>query len=272
MNKVLFGITLFFYFLATFHYLLYLINQRESIGKVCQISTIAGFGFHTLSLIYEMVALGHVPITSIQESLVFFAWAIVLIYLFLEYRYKIKVMGAFIIPLAFLSILVSLSFPIVTTPLPAYFKSAWLGVHTTLAFLGDAAFAIAFGVGVMYLLQERQLKKKKPGVFYRRLPSLEVLDELNYKSIALGFPLLTLAMVTGAIWANSVRGYFWSWDPKEIWSLITWLIYAAYLHARLVAGWRGRKAAYMAVGGFVLVLFTFLGVNLLMPSWHDFNR
>lgn len=272
MDSILFGITLFFYFLAAFHHLLYLINQRESIGKVCQIATIAAFGLHTVTLIYQVVETGHIPIASIRESLVFFSWAIVFIYLFLEYKYKVRVMGAFIIPLAFLAILLSLNFPIVTTPLPDYFKSAWLGVHTTLAFLGDAAFTIAFGVGIMYLIQERQLKKKKPGAFYRRLPSLEVLDELNYKSIAIGFPLLTTAMLSGAIWANSVRGFFWSWDPKEIWSLITWLIYAAYLHARLVAGWRGRKAAYMAVGGFILVIFTFLGVNMLLPSWHDFNR
>ena len=271
MNRILFGVTLFFYFLSAFHYLLYLINQRESIGKVCQITTIAGFGFHTLSLIYQMVDLGHVPITNIRESLVFFAWAIVFIYLILEYKYKIRVMGAFIIPLAFIAIVFSLTFPIVSAPLPDYFKSAWLGIHTTLAFLGDAAFAIAFGVGIMYLIQERQLKSKSPGAFYRRLPSLEVLDELNYKAVAIGFPLLTLAIVSGSIWANSEWGSYLSWEPKEIWALITWMVYAAYLHARLIAGWRGRKAAYMAVAGFLVVIFTFIGVSLLMPGRHSFK-
>ena len=271
MNRILFGVTLFFYFLAAFHYLLYLINQRTSIGKVCQITTIAGFGFHTLSLIYQMVDLGHVPITNLRESLVFFAWAIVFIYLFLDYRYKIRVMGAFIIPLAFIAIVLSLTFPIVNTPLPDYFKSAWLGVHTTLAFLGDASFAIAFGVGVMYLIQEKQLKSKSPGALYRRLPSLEVLDELNYKAVAIGFPLLTLAIVSGSIWANSAWGYYWGWEPKEIWALVTWMVYAVYLHARLMAGWRGRKAAYMSVAGFVIVVFTFIGVSLLMPGRHAFK-
>jgi cytochrome c-type biogenesis protein CcsB len=142
---------------------------------------------------------------------------------------------------------------------------------TTLAFLADASFAIAFGVGIMYLIQERQLKRKNPGAFYRRLPNLDVLDELDYKAIALGFPLLTLAIVTGSIWANSAWGYYWGWEPKEIWSLITWLIYAAYLHARLVGGWRGRKAAYLAVIGFAIVIFTFLGVNLLLPGQHAFK-
>ncbi|MBI5191764.1 MAG: c-type cytochrome biogenesis protein CcsB [Nitrospirae bacterium] len=271
MSRILFGTTLFFYFLGTFHCLLYLINQREGIGKVCQVATIAGFGFHTLSLIYSTVQTGYVPMTNIRESLAFYAWAIVLIYLILEYRYKIRVLGAFVIPLAFIAIVVSLTFPIVDTPLPEYFKSAWLGIHTTLAFLADAAFAIAFGVGIMYIIQERQLKHKTAGAFYRRLPSLDVLDELNYKSVAIGFPLLTLAIVSGSIWANSVWGNYWGWEPKEIWSLITWLVYAVYLHARLISGWRGRKAAYLAVAGFLIVIFTFLGVNLLLPGKHAFQ-
>ena len=244
MSNILLGITLFFYFLATFHYVLYLINQRESIGRVCWITTITGFGFHTLFIIYQVVDLSHVPMTDLREALGFFSWSIVLIYLVLEYRLKIRVMGAFIVPIAFLSMMLSLTFPVSVKPLPAYFSSAWLGIHTTLAFLGDAAFAVAFGVGIMYIIQERQLKHKSPGSFYRRLPSLEVLDELEYKAIALGFPLLTLAMVSGAIWAESAWGYFWGWEPKEIWSMITWLVYAAYLHARLVSGWRGRKAAW----------------------------
>src|SRR3990172_4268006 len=175
MSSILFGTTLFFYFLSTFHYLLYLMNQRESIGKVCRLTTILGFGFHTLFLIYQMVDLGHVPITDLKESLVFFTWSIVFIYIILEYRVKTLVMGAFIIPIAFLMILVSLTFPAEVKPLPAYFSSAWLGIHTTLAFMGDAAFAIAFGVGIMYIIQERQLKHKNPGAFYPRLPSLDML-------------------------------------------------------------------------------------------------
>jgi cytochrome c-type biogenesis protein CcsB len=270
MSNILLGITLFFYFLATFHYVLYLINQRESIGKVCWITTITGFGFHTLFIIYQVVNMGRVPMTDLREALGFFSWSIVLIYLVLEYRIKIRVMGAFIVPIAFVSMMVSLTFPATEKPLPTYFGSAWLGVHTTLAFLGDAAFAVAFGVGIMYIIQERRLKKKTPGFFNRRLPSLEMLDELEYKAIAFGFPLLTLAIVSGALWANSAWGNYWGWEPKEIWSLITWLVYAAYLHARLVTGWRGRKAAYLAVAGFMIVVFTFVGVNLLLPGKHAF--
>lgn len=271
MSGILFGATLFFYFLATFHYALFLINQRESIGKVCQITTIVGFAFNTMFLIYEMIVKGHVPMTDIRESLIFFSWAIVLIYLVLEYRWKIRVLGAFIITIAFLLILASTLFAPSAAPLPQYFSSGWLGVHTTLAFLADASFAIAFCIAMMYIIQERQLKHKSSGGFYKRLPPLDVLDELSYRSIVIGFPLLTLAMVTGAIWADSAWGSYWGWEPKEIWSLITWLVYASYLHARLVTGWRGRKAAYLAVIGFFIVLFTFLGVNLLLPGRHAFK-
>jgi cytochrome c-type biogenesis protein CcsB len=271
LSGVLFGATLFFYFLATFHYALFLISQRESIGKVCQLTTIVGFALNTMFLIYEMVVMGHVPMTNIHESLIFFTWAIVLIYLVLEYKWKIRVLGAFIITIAFLLILASTLFPPSTGPLPQYFSSAWLGVHTTLAFLADASFAIAFCIAMMYIIQERQLKHKNPGGFYRRLPPLDVLDDLSYRAIVMGFPLLTLAMITGAIWADSAWGSYWGWEPKEIWSLITWLIYASYLHARLVTGWRGRKAAYLAVIGFLIVLFTFLGVNLLLPGRHAFK-
>ncbi|HEY3346704.1 MAG TPA: c-type cytochrome biogenesis protein CcsB [Nitrospirota bacterium] len=271
MNKVLYGVTLFLYFLASFHYLLYLINQRESIGKVCRITAIAGFAMNTLAMLHLTFYSGHVPLTNLRESLFFMSWAIMFIYIILEYRMKVIVMGAFIVPLAFLCMLVSVTLPEPSVIVPAYLSSAWLGVHTSFAFLAYAAFTISFATSVMYIIQERQLKHKHPGTFYHRLPPIEMLDELAYKGIALGFPLLTLAIVTGAIWANSAWGQYWGWEPKEIWALITWFIYAAYLHMRLVAGWRGRKAAYLAIAGFGIVMFTFLGITLLLPGKHAFK-
>ena len=122
----------------------------------------------------------------------------------------------------------------------------------------------------MYLIQERQLKAKKIGAITQRLPSLNVLDDLSYQSLTYGFPLLTLGIITGAIWAEYAWGRYWNWDPKETWSLITWLLYAALLHQRLTVGWRGRKAAIMAIVGFLAVLFTFLGVNLILPGLHTY--
>jgi cytochrome c-type biogenesis protein CcsB len=125
----------------------------------------------------------------------------------------------------------------------------------------------------MYLIQERFLKKKRLGSLYQKLPSLDVLDEINYRCLSFGFPLLTVAIITGAIWAETAWGTYWSWDPKETWSLITWFIYAALLHGRLTTGWRGRRAAVLAIVGFFVLLFTFLGVNLLpSESQHSYQR
>jgi cytochrome c-type biogenesis protein CcsB len=139
------------------------------------------------------------------------------------------------------------------------------------AFLGYASFAVAFGAAVIYLMQERFLKKRKISGLFQRLPSLDTLDDINYRCLTFGFPLLTVAIISGAIWAETAWGTYWSWDPKETWSLITWFVYAALLHGRLTTGWRGKKAAILAIIGFFVMLFTFLGVNLLMPGLHSYK-
>jgi cytochrome c-type biogenesis protein CcsB len=127
---------------------------------------------------------------------------------------------------------------------------------------------LACGVGILYLLQERAIKIKNPGFFFKRLPSLERLDTTGYACIVVGFSLLTIGLITGSVYAKAVWGRFWSWDPKEVWSAITWLFYAALLHERLAVGWRGRRAAIMAIIGFLVLLFTFFGVNFLLTGHH----
>jgi cytochrome c-type biogenesis protein CcsB len=149
-------------------------------------------------------------------------------------------------------------------------RSGWLPIHVTSAFLGDAIFALAFCTGVIYLIQERLVKSRRATALSGRLPSLEILDEINYRALTIGFPLLTIGIVTGAVWAEYAWGAYWNWDPKETWSLITWLLYAALLHQRLAIKWRGKKAAVMAIVGFGAVLFTFLGVNLLLEGRHTY--
>jgi cytochrome c-type biogenesis protein CcsB len=123
----------------------------------------------------------------------------------------------------------------------------------------------------MYLLQERMLKSKKFSTLYHRLPPLEALDSINYKCLTFGFPLMTMGIISGAVWAESAWGTYWSWDPKETWALITWFLYAALLHGRLTVGWRGRRAAIFAIIGFICLLFTFLGVNLLLSGLHSYS-
>jgi len=159
--------------------------------------------------------------------------------------------------------------PAVEVAPTALFKSLWLIIHVVIIFIADASLAMACGTGILYLIQEHAIKSKSNRFFLKRLPSLEFLDRTGYAFIVTGFTLLTIGLITGFVYAQLVWGRFWSWNNKELWSVITWLIYAALLHERLVAGWRGRRAAIMAIIGFAAVLFTFFGVNFLLEGHHD---
>ncbi len=191
-------------------------------------------------------------------------------YLLIHARYKVKNLGAFVTPLAVLAIIASSTLPQRIVPLPPVLKSYWLPVHAVVSFLAYGILAVAACAGIMYLIQERQIKKKRFGAFYRRLPSLDVLDSINYRCLTIGFPLLTLGIITGSLWAGQAWGSHWQWDPKETWSFISWLFYAALLHERLTVGWRGRRAAIMAIIGLGALLFTFLGVSLLLKGLHTY--
>jgi cytochrome c-type biogenesis protein CcsB len=200
-----------------------------------------------------------------------FSWSIILIYLIFQIRFRLMILGSFVAPLAVILMLISSTLPRTEGAVRPIFKSLWLTVHVVTIFMGDALFAIAFLAAVMYLIQERQIKHKKFGSFYSRLPSLATLDAINYQSLVYGFPFLTLGMITGSIYAQYTLGTYWQWDPKEVWSLITWVFYAALLHERLVAGWRGRRAALMSILCFCVLIFTFIGVSLWLGGYHSFS-
>jgi cytochrome c-type biogenesis protein CcsB len=270
MGTILFELALTFYFAATIVSIVEIFRGGRESSKIIFLIAGTGFIIHSFSIIYRYAVAGHLPITGMHAASSFFAWCIVLIFFFLKYKYKIGIMGSFILPIVFILMLSSSVFPREIRPLTTELQSYWLPIHTFLVFLGNAAFAVACGIGIMYLLQEHYLKSKHLGDLFKRLPSLQVLDEINYKLITLGFPLLTLAIITGALWAESAWGTYWRWDPKEVWSLITWFIYALILHARLTAGWRGKRVAILSIIGFMAVLFTFFGVNLLLKSLHSF--
>ena len=212
------------------------------------------------------IGAGHVPVSNQYESMVIFALTIGVLYLLLEYRYKTKAFGAVVAPLPFLSLgLASLFFSSEIRPLVPALQSNWLTAHVLTCFLGYAAFAVSFGVSVMYLVKavvgDERLKA---------LPGLKILDEVNYKAIAVGFPFLSIGIITGAVWADVAWGTYWSWDPKETWSLITWFVYAAFLHARFARGWTGRRTAYLSIAGFGCVIFTYFGVNFLLSGLHSY--
>lgn len=271
MNKLLFYITLGIYSAASISYLSYLAKPGETVKKICRWATAAGFAAHCLFTLLRYIEAGYTPITNLHESLSFFSLAVIGLFIVFEKKYRVVILGSFVLPLALLMMIVSSIFPTSIVPLAPALQSRWLLLHTTVAFFGYAAFTVAFCAGIMYLIQEHFLKSKKLGALYRKLPSLDTLDEINYRCLTIGFPLLTIAIMTGAIWAETAWGAYWSWDPKETWSLITWFVYAALLHGRLTTGWRGRRAAIFAISGFFILLFTFLGVNLLLPSLHSYK-
>ena len=155
-------------------------------------------------------------------------------------------------------------------PIPPTLQGILLPIHVTFALLGNAFFALAACVSVMYLIQEHYIKRKRLGGLYFILPSLELLDELNRRCLIYGFPLLTIGIITGSIWAEAVWGSYWSWDPKQIGSLVTWLLYAILLHGRLTVGWRGRRAALYAIGAFAILISSYLMINLLSLGAHAF--
>jgi cytochrome c-type biogenesis protein CcsB len=270
LNVRLFQAAVVLYGAGTLAYLAFLVTQRDPAARAGRLVTGLGFLLHTGSFLARWAQAGYFPITNLFEALNFFSWAVVLSFILLQIRLTAAVLGAIVMPVAFLLAATALVFDAGVAPLVPALQSRWLYLHTTLAFLGDAFFVIAFAGGVLYLVQERQLKRHRAGGFYHRLPSLDLLDRINYRSLTIGFPFLTLGIITGAVWAEYAWGSYWSWDPKETWSLITWFIYAALLHMRFTVGWRGRKAAYVSIAGFLAVLFTFLGVNVLLGGLHSY--
>jgi ABC-type transport system involved in cytochrome c biogenesis permease subunit len=203
------------------------------------------------------------PLSNFYESLVFFSWCLAALTLVFLSRYAegfLGVVGGLLASL--LLAYASLGVDSRIKPLMPALKSNWLLVHVITAFLGYAAFGLAFGAAVLYLVQGN--KKKGGG------PARPLLDRMIYRAAVIGFIFLTVGILTGAVWAETAWGRYWSWDPKETASLITWFIYAALLHARLVQGWQGRPIAWLAVAGFAAVLFTYLGVGFLLPGLHSY--
>lgn len=248
------------------------------LGQVATIITAVGLVANTAALAtraYERLELmgTFAPWSNQFEAMAFVAWAIILGYLLLEMRYRIKTIGAFVVGIGFIAMGAASLLPYryqTAEPLVPALNSYWIYIHVSVTLLSYAAFAMAGGLGMMYLLKERaELKGKRTGIV-ASFPDLETIDELGYKAIMVGFPLLAFGIILGAMWANYAWGGYWSWDPKETWSLIVWLIYGAYIHARMTRGWEGRRAAIYSIFGFLMVIFCFWGVNFLLSGLHAY--
>jgi len=275
-NPYFFSIAMFVYVIAFVSYLLFVATKQSRIGSVAFWIILIGFIIHFAGLMVRWwethaTGYGYIPLANMYESLIFFSWSIVLVYLIVDMRYHQRTIGVIASCLAAVAIAATSLVPGVTSdvrPLIPALQSNWLSIHVITCFLGYAAFAIAFGVSIAYIMQSKRESTSRGPI--RWLPSSKTLDEINYKSIVIGFPMLTLGIITGAAWASYAWGSYWSWDPKETWSLITWFIYAAFLHARYTHAWRGKKTAFLSIVGFCAVIFTYIGVNFLLAGLHSY--
>jgi ABC-type uncharacterized transport system permease subunit len=266
--------TLAAYFVAAIHSVLAFVNKRRALQRVSDASVAIGFALHTAALVVDWAIDGRYPLLSLRETLSFLAWTIVAAYGVVLYRYGAQALGIVALPLV--SVLTCIAMFIKTGTVDAadqvsFASAKWLvPVHATLLSFAYAAFFVVLVASVMYLLQERELKLKTFSAIFHRLPPLTTVNDIATAAATIGLTLLTLGIVTGILRWTAGGGRIWHNDPKEIATVLTWLLYVALIAYRSTSHWRGRKAAWMGVVGFVLVLFTFLGTRL-MGSYHAFG-
>lgn len=253
------------YVVATGLALAYLVQRQDLVHRLAVLATLAGWAAHSVVLIARAIELGAPPLGSLPDAISVAVWVIVLVEVLIERRTGLKVLGAFVLPIVVVLSLKAAT-PRAVTLAPAL-ASVWIWIHIALALIGIAAFVFNFAGALMYLLQEHQLKAKRPGAFYYRLPALETLDHLTFRTLALGFPFLTTGLVLGALWARTAWGSPFTFDPLAFLSFLAWLIYAGTLAGRAAGGWHGRRAAYCSIIGFAMLVLT-LGAGLFLPGRH----
>jgi len=259
-EATVFTVVFVLYILSAFSYLAFLFGKRAGWASTGLVLAFGGLILHTLALLLRTVESGHAPFTNMYESLSFLAWAAVLAFLVIDRKFRIPKVGPYImlIVVGLVALASSPLMPKETTPLVPALQSYWLWLHVSVTLLGEAFFAVAFITSILFLAADTPEKKAR-------------FDSVSYRSIAVGFPLFTLGgLVFGMVWAYKAWGTYWSWDPKEVWSLITWFVFALYLHTRVVMGWKGKRSALIAIVGFLAALFTYFGVNYLLAGLHSY--
>ncbi len=271
MSGALHWATLAAYLVATVLYLAFVIWQRRGLHIVGRAVLWAGFCLHSLALGSAWWETGVLPATTLRQSLDVFSWGLMGASLLVNLRLNVMILGALIAPLCALLLLAASVLAVPSAPPSKLMTSVWVPVHVISVLAAYGLLALTFLSGALYLLQDRLIRAKKLGAAFKRLPPLSRLDSLNHNALVAGFTLLTIGLITGAVYAQLKLGSYWRWDPKEIWALITWLLYAALIHTRLVQGWRGRRGAWLGALAFGVLLFTFVGVGLLFPGYHAFD-
>jgi cytochrome c-type biogenesis protein CcsB len=272
MYVVLLRLALGLYSVGLLHSVLTVLHKRHTMFRPALTAVIAGFVLHVSSIVLRGMEVQYLPITQRYEAFSFYGALVALGFLVAYAKYRISPLSVFVFPLIFvMTFVANLSYD-PSSAIPSVLRSNWIYIHIPLVFLGFTALFLAFAAAVMYLLQERELKSKRPTMFHNRLPSLEICDDLAYKSLAIGFPMITLGIVSGALWAQTAWGSAWARDIKVMLSFVTWFVYLLLIHYRLIAGWRGKKAAYLAIVGFIGVLLTFLAANPFGGDYHTFYQ
>jgi cytochrome c-type biogenesis protein CcsB len=266
-SKIL-GVVTLLYVCLFFLHLLHFATKKEKVLKAVWLLLYVTFGLHSIGLAARWVesyslGYGHAPLSNYYESLIFFAWCIALILIVMRKKLNapiITMCGALaaLFFIGYASLAPSVDRRI--EPLIPALQSNWLHVHVFTCFIAYAAFAVSFLCGLLYLFRGRSI-----------IPSGERLEEINYQAVMVGFPMLSAGILTGAVWAHYAWGAYWAWDPKETWSLITWIVYALYLHARFARGWKGTKIAVLSIIGFASVIFTYFGVNFVLSGLHSYG-
>lgn len=263
MSKTLLNLLFATYATATFGYLLHIVLRRPAIARASLALIFAGVFLQTGLLAHRWWAAGYLPVTNLFATLFFFSWALALVYLYFELRYRIRASGLFVMVLN-LALLagalprdtrVSALIPALDTPL--------FSLHIIFSFVGYAFFAMAFSIGALYLFQYRLQSSL--------LPDLMTLRRINEEAIFLGFGLFTLCMIAGSIWAHIAWGHWFSWNIKSVWSVLVWMFYAGMCHAKFIRRWQGGVYAWLSIVGFGVVLFTYLGIGLLLESNHPLD-
>jgi len=270
-EPLLFSAAFAVYGAAVMSYIVFLFSGSVRWARAGYVLATCGLAVHTLALAARTIGSGHAPFTNMYESVSFLAWSSALAYVLIEGRFRIRKAGPYVllIVVALMAVASSPLMPKTATPLVPALQSYWLWLHVSVTLLGEAFFAVAFVTSLLFLRADAR-SRKDAGREWAGLAAKY--DEVSYRAIAAGFPLFTLGgLVFGMIWAYRAWGSYWSWDPKEVWSLITWLVFALYLHTRIVMGWKGRRSAVIAVLGFLAALFTYFGVNYLLSGLHSYT-
>lgn len=264
IENITFTAALISYLIGLVLYFVFMVSKKP-LSRIALVFVWIGFALHSAAIVFRGIGAGRPPLSNQYEFATAFAWGIALFFLLFERKYKYPAMGAFVTPLLFLIMgYASMLNREVRALMPAL-QSGWLVIHVSMAIVSYGAFAVSCGVSLMFLAQSHSKKAREAG-----LPTLQQLDRVSYRAVQFGYLFLTLTIVTGAIWAQYAWGRYWNWDPKETWSLVTWLIYTVYLHVRRKNRLDHTGAAWYSVIGFICVIFTYIGVNTLLPSLHSY--